>query len=74
MDFNKYFSCPAMVGIAETDDETSECDDSGNKTNLLNLPVEIHAKILHLLDPLDILAYSRTCRTLYKYADNQQLW
>lgn len=40
----------------------------------LSLPVEIHAKILKLLDPVDVLSYSRVSRTCYKYAESQQLW
>ena len=41
---------------------------------LHHLPVEIHAKILRLLDPLDVLAYARTCKRFQKYGDGQQLW
>ena len=39
-----------------------------------HLPVEIHAKILRLLDPLDVLAYSRACKRFQRYGDEQQLW
>ena len=42
---------------------------------LLHLPAEIHTNlILPFLDPLDLLAYSRTCKRFQKYADGQQLW
>ena len=39
-----------------------------------HIPVEIHAKILRLLDPLDVLAYSRTCKRFEKYGDGQKVW
>ena len=41
---------------------------------LHHLPVEIHAKLLRMLDPLDVLSYARTCKRFQKYADGQQLW
>ena len=42
--------------------------------SLFDLPEEIQLKLLHLLQPLDILALGRTCRFYSKYADNEQLW
>ena len=47
---------------------------SPNYPELHHLPVEIHAKILQLIDPLDVLAYSRTCKRFEKYGDGQKVW
>ena len=49
-------------------------DEGQQRVSLLDLPEEIQLKILHLLQPLDILALGRTCRSYSKYADNKQLW
>ena len=49
-------------------------DEGQPRVSLLDLPEEIQLKILHLLQPLDILALGRTCRSYSKYADNKQLW
>ena len=49
-------------------------NEDGGESKLLSLPVEIHSMILYLLDPPDVLAYSRTCKTLLRHADSQQLW
>ena len=49
-------------------------DEGQPRVSLLDLPKEIQLKILHLLQPLDILALGRTCRSYSKYADNKQLW
>eukprot|EP00095_Tigriopus_kingsejongensis_P011596 maker-scaffold297_size217559-snap-gene-1.21 protein:Tk11596 transcript:maker-scaffold297_size217559-snap-gene-1.21-mRNA-1 annotation:"PREDICTED: uncharacterized protein LOC103575170" len=42
--------------------------------HFLALPQEVHTGILDLLDPSDLLAYSRTCRTCSKFAESQQVW
>ncbi len=68
----KFSSCPAMVGIGEEVEETPS--EESAKTKLHNLPVEIHNKILRLLDPIDVLSYARTCKAFHKYSDNQHLW
>ena len=47
---------------------------TSNYPEFHHIPVEIHAKILRLLDPLDVLAYSRTCKRFEKYGDGQKLW
>ncbi len=47
---------------------------SDSSVTFLSLPPEIHAKILLLLDPTDVLSYARTCRACHKNADTQQLW
>ena len=56
------------------DRNMNDSTDVSNFSDLHNLPVEIHAKILQLLDPLDVLAYSRTCKRFEKYADCQKVW
>ena len=52
----------------------SDSTSASNCPDLQHLPVEIHAKILHLLDPLDVLAYSSTCKRFEKYGDCQKVW
>ena len=56
------------------DRNMNDSTDVSNFSDLLHLPVEIHVKILHLLDPLDVLAYSRTCKRFEKYGDSQRIW
>ena len=63
-----------------TADSTTNDDDDDNggevkaKAGLLSLPEEIHSVLLTLIDPEDVLNYARTCSTLRRYADNQQVW
>ena len=61
-----------------TADSTTNDDDNGGevkaKAGLLSLPEEIHSVLLTLIDPEDVLNYARTCSTLKRYADNQQVW
>ena len=61
-----------------TADSTNDDDDNGGevkaKAGLLSLPEEIHSVLLTLIDPEDVLNYARTCSTLRRYADNQQVW
>ena len=56
------------------DRNISDTTSSPNYPELHHLPVEIHAKILQLIDPLDVLAYSRTCKRFEKYGDGQKVW
>ena len=60
----------ATISVAAMGYDEEGCGDA----NLISLPVEIHSMILYLLDPPDVLAYSRTCKTLLRHADSQQLW
>lgn len=59
------------VAVMGYDDDVN---DEGGEATLLSLPVEIHSMILYLLDPPDVLVYSRTCKALLRHADSQQLW
>jgi hypothetical protein len=70
MDF-KFPSSSSMSGLNELIDSP---DDDSQGTKLHNLPAEIHAKILRLLDPIDVLAYASTCKSFHIYAEGQQLW
>jgi hypothetical protein len=42
--------------------------------SVFDLPEELQLKLLHLLDPLDILALGRTCRFYAKHAESEPLW
>ena len=55
-------------------DPGEEEEEHEQVVSLFDLPEEIQLKLLHLLQPLDILALGRTCRFYSKYADNEQLW
>ena len=55
-------------------DPGEEEEEEEQVVSLFDLPEEIQLKLLHLLQPLDILALGRTCRFYSKYADNEQLW
>ncbi len=68
-----FFAPPAT--FMEQEDNCGGLDGAGSTaTSFLSLPVEIHSKILFLLDPSDVLSYSRTCKACLKYATSQQLW
>lgn len=59
---------------ASLDMDRQPIDSAAKELEIQLLPVEIHARILKLLDPLDVLAFARTCRRFHKYCDSQVLW
>lgn len=63
--FSSSFSLLANPKVEESSSHSKCC--------LLDLPPELHTKILMFLDPEDVLSYSRTCRTCLKCADTQQV-
>jgi hypothetical protein len=77
-----FFPCSSSSSLFPLSPSSMEHDDyamglsgiCGANATLLSLPIEIHSKILFLLDPSDVLSYSRTCKTCLEYAESQQLW
>ena len=53
---------------------SQDSDQDESKVKFEDLPLELHLKILALVDLTDVLSYSTTCKLFYRHSDSQQLW
>ena len=75
--FPKRFAPSGYFESGGMDSEENPEDGSSERLvgpGFLTLPPEIHAKILMMLDPTDVLSYASTCQTCNIYAETQQIW
>ena len=54
--------------------EVSQPENPDFKVKFQDLPLELHIKILSLVDLTDVVAYSKTCKLFYRNSENQKLW
>ena len=70
MDFKFLTPMPMLF----TSPEVEEAENDESRVKFQDLPLELHIKILSLIDLTDLLAYSTTCKTFYRNSNSQQLW
>ena len=70
----KFSGKPLNFAFSRQDSSIEVDQDDAPSSKFLDLPVEIHAKILSYVDITDVLSYASTCKLFYRYADSQLLW
>ncbi|XP_071746572.1 actin, macronuclear isoform X1 [Lepeophtheirus salmonis] len=55
-------------------DMMEEVGSQGSFTGLFDLPIELHVKILMMIDPLDVLSYSCACQISKQMGENHRVW
>lgn len=68
------FKFPTSMPMLFTSPEVEESENDESRVKFQDLPLELHVKILSLIDLTDVLAYSTTCKIFYRNSNSQQLW